>query len=239
MRKTEFRYCELRAEGERRLSGVVVTYGEIGAAPFGKELFEARAFGDLSEADVILNTMHDRRRPLARTRSGLTITDDERALSIAAELPATREADDTLELVRAGVFRGLSIEFTALRERVVSGVRRIQSARLSGVGVVDRPAYPGSEVQARGANLARVLETELTADGSSRSARVSAMAAGAGIDPETVEQILDSEIDHPTLRRFQGFARVLRVPLSRLVDAVIADGANPDLYRGGMRRVWL
>ena len=65
------------------------------------------------------------------------------------------------------------------------------------------------------------------------------MAAGAGIDPETVEQILDSEIDHPTLRRLQGFARVLRVPLSRLVDAVIADGANPDLYRGGMRRVWL
>ena len=104
MRKTEFRYCELRAEGERRLSGVVVTYGEIGAAPFGKELFEVRAFGDLSEADVILNTMHDRRRPLARTRSGLTITDDERALSIRAELPNTREADDTLELVPGGRF---------------------------------------------------------------------------------------------------------------------------------------
>ena len=111
----ERRFTELRQEG-RRLSGVAVTYGEIGQSPFGPERFESGAFGDLSKTDVILNFQHDRGRPLARTGGGLFLDDSEKSLDIRAELPVTTEADNVLELVKAGVLRGLSIEFKALQE---------------------------------------------------------------------------------------------------------------------------
>ncbi len=154
-----------------------------------------------------------------------------------------READDTLTLVRSGVLRGLSIEFAATRERMVGGVRTIQAARLTGIGVVDRNAYPGSTVEARGENLVRVIESALPAmDEPERPARIAAMAAAGGIEPSTVAQILAGEIDHPPPERLRGFADVLDgVSYAALVAAVVADGADPDLYRATSqrRRVWL
>ena len=241
--KTERRYTELRADVDKRqLAGVAVTYGEIARLPFGRERFEVRAFGDLGEVDVILNTMHRRDRPLARSGSGLELLDTPQALEVRAELPSTRDADDTLELVRSGVLRGLSIEFAATRERMASGVRSIQSAILTGIGVVDRAAYAGSSVEARGENLVRVLEGALPAmDAPERPAAIAALAAAAEIDAGTVAQILAGEIDHPPAARLRGFARVLSgVSFDALADAVIQDGGNPDLYRAtSQRRVWL
>ena len=237
--QTEYRYTELRAEGERQLSGVAITYNEIARLPFGKERFEVRAFGDLGAADVILNTMHDRRRPLARSGSGLTLTDTPQALEVRAELPNTREADDTLELVRSGVLRGLSIEFKATRERMISGVRSIQAARLTGIGVVDRAAYPQSSVEARGENLVAVLEGALpAADSPDRPAAIAAMARAAEIDADTVEQILRGEINAPPRQRLEGFASALDgLSLDDLIQAVEADGGNPENYRSPQPRI--
>ena len=190
--QAEIRYTELRAEGERRLSGVAVKYGDIAVLPFGRERFEVRAFGDLGQADVILNTMHDRRRPLARSGSGLTLLDTKQALEVRAELPNTREADDVLQLVETRVYRGLSIEFKATRERMVSGVRTIQAARLTGIAICDRPAYPQSAVEARGENLVRVLESALPSEGDdARPARIAELARAAGIEAGTIQQHLE------------------------------------------------
>ena len=238
----EFRYTELRAEGERQLSGVAVKYGDIAVLPFGKERFEVRAFGDLGAADVILNTMHDRRRPLARSGAGLTLTDGPEALEVRAQLPNTREADDVLQLVETRVYRGLSIEFAATRERMVGGVRSIQAARLTGIAICDRPAYPASAVEARGENLIRVLEGALPDEGDdARPAQIEAMAGAAGIDPATVEQILSGSINAPPRRRLEGFASALDgVSLDQLIEATIADGGDVALYRTqDRRRVWL
>ena len=237
--QTEYRYSELRAEGERQLFGVAVRYGDVAEMPFGRERFEVRAFGDLAAADVILNTMHDRRRPLARSGSGLTLTDTPQALEVRATLPKTRESDDTLELVRSGVLRGLSIEFKATRERMVSGVRSIQAARLTGIGVVDRAAYPQSSVEARGENLVALIESALPAlDSPERPARIAAMASAAGIDAGTVEQILRGEINAPPRQRLEGFASALDgLSLDDLIQAVEADGGNPENYRATHPRI--
>ena len=139
----ERRFCELRVEGEGRfLAGTAIRYGDVATLPWGRERFEAGAF-DVRAADVILNAQHDRASPLARTGGGLMLTDSAAALEIRAELPETRAADDVLALVRAKVLRGLSVEFNAMRERMLGGVRVIERAELRGVSVVDRPAYPG------------------------------------------------------------------------------------------------
>ena len=143
----ERRFTELRQDG-RRLSGTAVRYGDLAQLPWGTERIEAGAFAPLG--DVILNTLHDRQTPLARTDGGgLLLNDTTAALEVIAELPPTQAADDVLALVKRKVLRGLSIEFRADSERLEGDIRVIERARLSGVAVVDRPAYPDSAVEAR------------------------------------------------------------------------------------------
>jgi len=147
----ERRYARLRYASGRVLEGTAVRYGDVGRASWaGRERIEPGAFGDVARSDVLLNDMHVRARPLARTGGGgLVLTDTREALTMRAELPDTRRASDTLALVRAGVLRGLSVEFRALREHMEGGVRVVTGAALEGLGVVDRPAYPASTVEAR------------------------------------------------------------------------------------------
>ena len=146
MGQTERRFVELRQEG-RTLSGVAIAYGSEAKIRSFRERFNAGAFGDVSGLDVILNRQHDRARPLARTGGGgLELRDSAERLEIAADLPETRGADDVLTLVGAGILRGLSLEFVAIRETWQGNLRTILRATLRGVGIVDRPAYPDSAI---------------------------------------------------------------------------------------------
>ena len=133
----------------RNLRGVGMTYGEIARMPFGRETFQARAFGDVSGLDIRLNVQHNRDRLIARTPQTLQLTDGPDALRVLATLPKTREADDALELVRTGVLRGLSPEFRAGDAPFIDGVRTVRRAGLLAFGLVDIPAYHGSIVEAR------------------------------------------------------------------------------------------
>ena len=146
----EHRAVELRQDG-RTLTGRAVTYGDVARLPWGVvEIIEARAFGAVDAIDILLNVQHDRKRMIAGTGGGgLVLTDSAQALDVRAELPPTREADDTLELVRRRILRGLSIEFETLRERQDGQRRIIERAELSGLAVVDRPAYRSSTIEAR------------------------------------------------------------------------------------------
>ena len=144
-------FCELRAESGRLLTGIGVRYGDV--ANIGgvfRERFTAGAFGDVASLDVMLNRQHERGTPLARTGGGgLTLTDGPDALRFSAVLPETRDATDTLELVRGKILRGASIEFRAVAERMVGGVRTIDRAAIAAISVVDRAAYPDSVIEAR------------------------------------------------------------------------------------------
>lgn len=152
--KRERRYAELRHEADGRLlEGVAIRYGDVATLPWGRERIEPGAFGDLADADLILNAMHDRARPLARTAGGLVLVDGADALEVRATLPETREADDALTLVRSRVYRGFSIEFATGAERIegrgADAIRVIERAALVDLAVVDRPAYGDSRITTR------------------------------------------------------------------------------------------
>ena len=117
--------------------------------PGFRETFKPGAFGDVSGLDVLLNVQHDRNRAIARTPATLTLSDGPDALRVLATLPETREADDALTNVRAGVLRGLSLEFRVGDAPMIDGVRTVRRAGLLGFGLVDAPAYPASTVEAR------------------------------------------------------------------------------------------
>ena len=143
--KLEYRFAPVTLEG-RTLAGTIMTYGEIATGAPRPERFLPGAF---KFDDVILNVFHERSRPIARTPHTLILTDTAETLTLTAELPETREATDTLELVRKGVLTGLSVEFRAVRETLEGGVRVISEAILAGVAVVDKAAYTGAVVEAR------------------------------------------------------------------------------------------
>ena len=148
----EHRYSltEIRLEG-RVLSGVALKYGDTAKLPWARERIDPGAFGDLSRADVILNSMHNRAIPLARTGGGgLELIDTAESLQIRASLPETTACNDVLSLVRAKVLRGLSIEFRADKEAWTQSekLRTIMRARLMAIAIVDQPAYPQSTIDA-------------------------------------------------------------------------------------------
>ena len=140
---------ELRADPDgRTVRGVAVRYGDTATiAPGLRERFAPGAFSEL--ANVRLNVQHDRGRILSCTGSGLVLADSPEALRFEAELPDTREAADTLRLIRANILRGASVEFRAVCERLAGRVRVIQQTRLGAIAIVDDPAYSQSHIEAR------------------------------------------------------------------------------------------
>ena len=145
----EYRFLGMRQAG-RVLSGVALRYGDVARIGGQREKFLPGSFPGVERADILLNRQHLRERPLARSNGGgLTISDTAQALSIRAELPQTADSSETLELVKRGVLRGLSIEFEALRASQENGTRVVSLAKLFAVAVVDSGAYSESTVEAR------------------------------------------------------------------------------------------
>ena len=141
----EYRYVPVELDGNV-LSGTVMRYGEIAKGVPRPERFLP---GSLSFEDVILNVQHDRGRPIARTPETLVLTDSNESLELRADVPETREGTDALLLVKQRILQGLSVEFRSVKEHYEAGVRVIEKAVLSGIGLVDKPAYVGSTVEAR------------------------------------------------------------------------------------------
>ena len=155
--ETETRYLtgELRLDG-RALSGIALRYADEARLPWGiRERFAPGAFRNLDDSRIMLTEMHDRGKPLARVDGGgLRLEDSSEALRLSADLPKTRLADDVIELIRTRVYRGLSIEFRAVKEAMLDKVRVVESADLLAVSVVDVPAYPQSTIAAMRARFA-------------------------------------------------------------------------------------
>ena len=143
---------ELRDDDSRtspgRLSGVLLEYGA--RATDRDELFLAGALA-WPEGGVILNESHNRQAPIARFEPQV----DGAFVRIFLQLPDTQRSRDAATLVRNGTFRGISVEFRAVREKLVDGIREIAAAQLVGAALVDTPAYASSVPQVREASLPR------------------------------------------------------------------------------------
>lgn len=140
--RPERRYAAFRAsEDGRTLAGVALAYGDV-SADF-RERFLPGAFGALPA--VALNLQHDPALVLAPA-GALELADSERALEVRATLPAASAA---VQLVKRGALTGFSIEFHARAERRDGDVRVIERAELTGLALVDRPAYGASTAEVR------------------------------------------------------------------------------------------
>ena len=140
-----------RVDNDLRLTGIVVTYNEeTSRTSFGREKILPGAFGDVADADVVLNRQHDRSQPLARTgKGGLRLIDSESELRAEVTFPDTQDARDAYTLVKDEVLRGFSVEMIVTSERYVDEVRVITGAVLTGLGLVDKPAYSLSKAEVR------------------------------------------------------------------------------------------
>ena len=149
--RTELRCTvELREDATRespgRMVGTLLTYGE--RASDRPELFERGAF-DLAaltaSGGIVVNRQHARGAPIMRVIPELRGD----ALVIDQPLPDTQAGRDAAVEIRSGLMRGLSVEFQALKARMVNGVRRISEAALTAGGLVDDPSYSSARVEVR------------------------------------------------------------------------------------------
>ena len=151
----EFRCAiELRADDTRsgpgRLTGTLITEGE--QASDRREVFLPGALSWPSEG-IVLRRQHNRDSPITMIqprREGNKIIVDE-------NLPDTQAGRDTAVEIRAGLFKGLSVEFVSKHEKFTGGLRRIGGALLKGAGLVDTPSYSSALVSVRHKGAGRMV----------------------------------------------------------------------------------
>lgn len=139
MRKPEYRGVELRA-AQGVLEGRLIPYDT--PARIGGVFTETFRPGSIRWDSVIANRQHDRGKPLARLGNGLVLEDSATELRAKITLPDTLDGRDVRVLVEAGVLRGLSAEFIAVRESWPGPDQRvIEEAQLTALAIVGDPGH--------------------------------------------------------------------------------------------------
>lgn len=134
----------------KTLDGIAISYTDIATLPWGREQFKRGAFGDIAQADVILEAQHSRGNPLCRSAGGsLELIETDQALMLKAVLPETTAANDALTLIREKVYRGLSIAFHPVRIRQAGDLTIVERANLTRIAIVEKPAYRESRLSVR------------------------------------------------------------------------------------------
>ena len=139
------RLIEIRAVPDtREIVGTVVSYGDVAKLPWGEERFLP---GSITWSEnTMLTLQHDRGKALARVGAGMVLHDSATSLVMRAVMPRTQMGEDTLTLVRDRVLTGLSLEFLPTRTRQENRTTVIEAARMTGLSIVDVPAYSESVI---------------------------------------------------------------------------------------------
>ncbi len=148
---------EVSAEGEPQLVGYAAVYEQLSEDLGGYRAKIKRGAFDAALAsgkDILALLDHDESKPLASTARGtLQITSDDRGLLVRITPPATSYAADTIELVRRGLKRGMSIGFPVAsaetewtREGDTKVRNHISIGELTEVSIVTTPAFAQTSI---------------------------------------------------------------------------------------------
>ena len=141
------------------LSGTVVKYGDVARVKLKdgsvvNERFMPGSFTrsrKIEDLDILANIQHQRHRAVARNGQGLTLIDTPTHLRAEITLGEDSDSKDVYAKYKSGVLKGLSPEFDPVRATYENGVLSRHQAELSGIGIVDRPAFSESMLEERAA----------------------------------------------------------------------------------------
>lgn len=147
--------------GNKMLSGYAVKW-EKNSVVMGyyrkfREQFRQGAFLEsLQKDDQRFLWAHDTSKVLGRTKNNtLQLAEDSIGLRFELTLPKTTLGNDTYETIKRGDVDGVSFGFSMITEEIDEPdddlmLRTVTKAKLLEVSAVAFPAYPDSEVSARG-----------------------------------------------------------------------------------------
>ncbi|WJE51119.1 HK97 family phage prohead protease [Bacillus cereus] len=168
MEKTEMREIvtqgmEIREDGDgnRTLIGYAVKWEKkslvMGYYRKFREQFRNGAFTEsLQNDDQRFLWSHDTSKVLGRTKNNtLRLTEDAVGLRFGIDLPQTTLGNDTYVSIKRGDVDGVSFGFNMISDEIEEPdddlmLRTVTKAKLLEVSAVAFPAYPDSEVSARG-----------------------------------------------------------------------------------------
>lgn len=179
MNKTEKRELvtndiEIREDddGNRTISGYAVKWEKksnvLGYFMKFREQFKKGAFADsLKDGDQRFLWSHDSGKVLGRIKNGtLRLKEDDTGLQFELDLPNTTLGNDTYESIKRGDVDGVSFGFRNPDDHIEEfdddiPLRTIRKADLIEVSAVAFPAYPDSEVSARGYDRMKEFDEEM------------------------------------------------------------------------------
>lgn len=153
--------CRLASPESRKLVGHAAVFNQVAniGDMFRERIAQGAFKNALAKCDVVARRNHNPDTLLGRTSSGtLRLWEDEVGLAFELDLPATRDGDDVLVLVKRTDIRGMSFAFWGADDKWTSPEDRtiVDVGDLIDVSPVFNPAYAGTTValRSRGEHLA-------------------------------------------------------------------------------------
>lgn len=136
----------LAADTETRtIKGLVVPFAKVGNTSAGPVRFEFGAFGDIDPSQIILNSEHDRTRPIGRgIGDSLEVTPA--GISMAFKIAPTNAGNDALVEAAEGLRPAFSIEAKVNEYTIEKGVMVVASSVLEAVAHVTNPAFKDAQI---------------------------------------------------------------------------------------------
>ncbi len=149
----------------RTIRGMVVPFGISGNTSAGPVRFEFGAFGDIDPSQIVLNSEHDRTRPLGRGL-GDSLEVSPAGISMAFKIAPTNAGNDALIEAAEGLRPAFSIEAKVNEYTIEKGVMVVASALMEAVAHVTNPAFKDAQISdvAATEETPETTEAELAAE---------------------------------------------------------------------------